>query len=125
MQPILEATYGIITYQEQVMRIAQVLAGFTLAEADVLRKAVGKKDAALIAKELETFVLRAGPTFELLHTNRIGETTLASPALVDGHRHTTSLGAQGSPRGQRRAPRADPTACSPSTRRGACRASSA
>ena len=33
----------------------------------------------------ETFVLRAGPQFELLYTNRLGETTLASPALVDGH----------------------------------------
>src|SRR5437879_11454675 len=41
---ILQPTYGVITYQEQVMRIANVLAGFWLAEADVLRKAVGKKD---------------------------------------------------------------------------------
>src|SRR5690606_13829829 len=46
----------VIVYQEQVMRIAQVLAGFTLAEADVLRKAVGKKDADLIAQELGKFV---------------------------------------------------------------------
>lgn len=56
---VLEPTYGVITYQEQVMRIAQVLAGFTLAEADVLRKAVGKKDADLIQRELEKFVARA------------------------------------------------------------------
>ncbi len=56
---VLEPTYGVITYQEQVMRIAQVLAGFTLAEADVLRKAVGKKDQALIDKELEKFRDRA------------------------------------------------------------------
>ncbi len=49
LEPILEPTYGVITYQEQVMRIAQVLAGISLAEADVLRKAVGKKDAELIA----------------------------------------------------------------------------
>jgi DNA polymerase-3 subunit alpha len=56
---VLEPTYGVITYQEQVMRIAQVLAGFTLAEADVMRKAVGKKDAALIAQQLETFTTRA------------------------------------------------------------------
>ncbi|MEK7380441.1 MAG: DNA polymerase III subunit alpha [Gemmatimonadota bacterium] len=55
---ILEPTYGVITYQEQVMRIANVLAGFSLAEADVLRKAVGKKDADLIRKELERFVER-------------------------------------------------------------------
>ncbi len=57
--PVLEPTYGVIVYQEQVMRIANVLAGFSLAEADVLRKAVGKKDAALINKELGRFVERA------------------------------------------------------------------
>ncbi len=59
LQEILEPTYGVITYQEQVMRIANVLAGFSLAEADVLRKAVGKKDAELIRQELGTFVERA------------------------------------------------------------------
>ena len=53
---VLEPTYGVITYQEQVMRIAQLLAGISLAEADVLRKAVGKKDAALIRLELGKFV---------------------------------------------------------------------
>jgi DNA polymerase-3 subunit alpha len=52
-------TYGVITYQEQVMRIAQVLAGISLAEADVLRKAVGKKDAELIKQELGKFVTKA------------------------------------------------------------------
>ncbi|MBL0937330.1 MAG: DNA polymerase III subunit alpha [Gemmatimonadaceae bacterium] len=55
LEPILSNTYGVITYQEQVMRIAQVLAGISLAEADVLRKAVGKKDAELIKKELGKF----------------------------------------------------------------------
>jgi DNA polymerase III subunit alpha len=56
LEPILSTTYGVITYQEQVMRIAQVLAGISLAEADVLRKAVGKKDAELIKAELGKFV---------------------------------------------------------------------
>src|SRR3954449_12815112 len=56
LEPILRETQGVITYQEQVMRIAQVLAGLSLAEADVLRKAVGKKDAELIKKELGKFV---------------------------------------------------------------------
>jgi DNA polymerase-3 subunit alpha len=56
---VLQPTYGVIVYQEQVMRIAQLLAGFSLAEADVLRKAVGKKDAELIRKELGGFVERA------------------------------------------------------------------
>ncbi len=59
LQEILEPTYGVITYQEQVMRIANVFAGFTLAEADVLRKAVGKKDSELIRKELGRFLERA------------------------------------------------------------------
>ncbi|HEV2291024.1 MAG TPA: DNA polymerase III subunit alpha [Gemmatimonadales bacterium] len=59
LKEILEPTYGVITYQEQVMRIANVLAGFSLAEADVLRKAVGKKDADLIKRELGKFVERA------------------------------------------------------------------
>jgi DNA polymerase-3 subunit alpha len=56
LRPILEPTYGVITYQEQVMRVAQALAGISLAEADVLRKAVGKKDAELIREELGKFV---------------------------------------------------------------------
>ena len=56
---ILGNTYGVITYQEQVMRIAQVLAGISLAEADVLRKAVGKKDAELIKAELGKFIEKA------------------------------------------------------------------
>jgi DNA polymerase-3 subunit alpha len=59
LREVLEPTYGVITYQEQVMRIANVLAGFSLAEADVLRKAVGKKDADLIKKELGKFCERA------------------------------------------------------------------
>ena len=59
LEEILEPTYGVITYQEQVMRMAQILAGFTLAEADVLR-AVGKKDAELIRQELEK--LRPAPS---------------------------------------------------------------
>ena len=56
---VLDTTYGVITYQEQVMRVANVLAGFSLAEADVLRKAVGKKDAALTKKVLNDFQARA------------------------------------------------------------------
>src|SRR2546422_70677 len=56
LEPILKSTYGVITYQEQVMRIAQALAGISLAEADVLRKAVGKKDAELIRSELGKFI---------------------------------------------------------------------
>ncbi|HVT40219.1 MAG TPA: DNA polymerase III subunit alpha [Gemmatimonadaceae bacterium] len=56
LEEILSPTYGVITYQEQVMHIAQRLAGISLGEADVLRKAVGKKDAELIRQELGKFV---------------------------------------------------------------------
>jgi DNA polymerase-3 subunit alpha len=70
LKEILEPTYGVITYQEQVMRIANVLAGFSLAEADVLRKAVGKKDAELIRAELGRFVERA---VERGHPRRLAE----------------------------------------------------
>ena len=59
LEEILSTTYGVITYQEQVMRIAQKLAGISLAEADVLRKAVGKKDPELIRAELGKFVSKA------------------------------------------------------------------
>jgi DNA polymerase III subunit alpha len=59
LEELLAPTYGVITYQEQVMRIAQRLAGISLAEADVLRKAVGKKDAELIRKEIGKFVEKA------------------------------------------------------------------
>ena len=59
LRDVLESTYCVITYQEQVMRMAQVLAGFTLAEADVLRKAVGKKDEVLLKKEVGKFVEKA------------------------------------------------------------------
>ncbi len=59
LEPILKPTYGVITYQEQVMRLAQTLAGISLAEADVLRKAVGKKDPVLIRHELDKFVAKA------------------------------------------------------------------
>ncbi len=59
LEDVLKPTYGVITYQEQVMRIAQILAGISLAEADVLRKAVGKKDAELIRKELDKFITKA------------------------------------------------------------------
>ena len=67
---ILKPTYGVITYQEQVMRIAHVLAGFSLAEGDVLRKAVGKKDQALLERELGRFVERA---IALGHDRRVIE----------------------------------------------------
>jgi len=56
LEPILQPTYGVILYQEQVMQIAQVLSGYTLGAADLLRRAMGKKKAEEMAKQREYFV---------------------------------------------------------------------
>jgi len=56
LEPILKETYGVIVYQEQVMKIAGVLAGYSMAEADDLRKAMGKKIAEIMAAQRERFV---------------------------------------------------------------------
>ena len=76
LAPILRETYGVIAYQEQVMRIARELGGFTLGEADILRKAMGKKNPAVMAKQRGKFVdgakkngiaeKKAGPIFDLM-----------------------------------------------------------
>jgi len=55
LQPILEPTYGVVVYQEQVMQIAQALAGYTLGGADMLRRAMGKKKPEEMAKQREIF----------------------------------------------------------------------
>jgi len=57
MEPILKDTYGVIVYQEQVMRIANELAGFTLGDADILRRAMGKKRPEEMAKQKERFII--------------------------------------------------------------------
>jgi DNA polymerase-3 subunit alpha len=59
LEPILADTYGVIAYQEQVMRIASVLAGFTMGQSDVLRKAMGKKDPKVMARQREAFMAGA------------------------------------------------------------------
>ena len=56
LEPILKDTYGVIVYQEQVMKIASVLSGFTLGDADILRRAMGKKKADEMAKQKEKFL---------------------------------------------------------------------
>src|SRR5271167_2163570 len=56
LEPVLRDTYGIIIYQEQVMRAAQALAGYTLEEADILRYAMGKKNKAVMEKERAGFI---------------------------------------------------------------------
>jgi DNA polymerase-3 subunit alpha len=59
LKPILEDTYGVIAYQEQVMRVAATLASFSLGQSDVLRKAMGKKNPAVMQAQREKFVTGA------------------------------------------------------------------
>ena len=56
LEPILKETFGVIIYQEQVMQIAQVMAGYSLGEADLLRRAMGKKIRSEMEKQRERFV---------------------------------------------------------------------
>jgi len=59
LEPILKPTYGIMVYQEQVMQIAQVIGGYSLGSADLLRRAMGKKDAKEMAQQRDVFVAGA------------------------------------------------------------------
>ena len=56
LEPILKETYGVIVYQEQVMKVASELAGFSLGQADILRKAMGKKQKKVMEKQRELFI---------------------------------------------------------------------
>ncbi|RVZ21234.1 hypothetical protein EC518_13115, partial [Helicobacter pylori] len=56
LEPILKPTYGTIVYQEQVMQIVQTIGGFSLGEADLIRRAMGKKDAQIMADNKAKFV---------------------------------------------------------------------
>ena len=71
LKGILEETYGVIVYQDQVFRIAQAFAGYSLGEADILRKAMGKKIPAIMAQERDKFIqgaLDQGHPLELAET---------------------------------------------------------
>lgn len=59
LKPILEETYGIAVYQEQCLQIANVMGGYGLGEADILRRAIGKKKKAIMTRERNKFVKRA------------------------------------------------------------------
>lgn len=59
LEPILKDTYGIIVYQEQIMQIFTTIAGYSVGEADIIRRAISKKKEDIILKEKERFVLRA------------------------------------------------------------------
>jgi DNA polymerase-3 subunit alpha len=56
LEPILKETYGIIVYQEQIQQAANILAGFSLGEGDILRRAMGKKDKAVMSAQRENFI---------------------------------------------------------------------
>jgi DNA polymerase III subunit alpha len=71
LEPILRETYGVIVYQEQVMKIASTVAGFTLAAADIMRRAMGKKDKALMAEQKKAFV--AGAAEKGMHRRTASE----------------------------------------------------
>ena len=79
LEPILKDTYGVIVYQEQVMKIANILAGYSLGQADILRRALGKKKGEEMAREKERFLEgaesrgvdpgKAGEIFDLVSYN--------------------------------------------------------
>ncbi len=58
LRPILSSTYGVIIYQEQIMQIARIMGGYTLAEADILRRAMSKKKEDVLIKEKPRFINR-------------------------------------------------------------------
>ena len=76
LEPILAETYGVIVYQEQVMKIASTIAGYTLGQSDILRRAMGKKKAEVMAEQKELFIKgaiqnnfdsdKAGQLFDLM-----------------------------------------------------------
>jgi DNA polymerase III subunit alpha len=76
LEPILKETYGVIVYQEQVMKIASVIAGYTLGQSDILRRAMGKKKAEVMAEQRALFMegatrnqfdaKKAGDLFDLM-----------------------------------------------------------
>lgn len=59
LKPILEETYGVIVYQEQVLKIASAIGGYSLGEADILRKAMGKKKVEVMAEQREIFLKKS------------------------------------------------------------------
>ena len=76
LEPILKETYGVIVYQEQVMKISSTIAGYTLGQADILRRAMGKKKVDVMAEQRKTFLegakkrnfdeKKAGELFDLM-----------------------------------------------------------
>lgn len=91
LKPILEETYGIMIYQEQLMEVAKGLAGFTMPEADILRKAVGKKIKKLLQEQKEKFIAGVKKTID---SQKLGEVlwTLIEPFERYGFNKSHSIG---------------------------------
>ncbi|MDE6968085.1 MAG: DNA polymerase III subunit alpha [Clostridia bacterium] len=82
LEPILNMTYGCLVYQEQVMQVVQVLAGYTYGRADLVRRAMAKKKADVLAKEREYFIYGA-PAKEAVY-NEKGDLVAPAQKAVDG-----------------------------------------
>ena len=94
LEPVLRGTFGVVIYQEQVMQIAQVLAGFSLGQADILRKAMGKKNPAEMARVRDQFLAGAAAHgVEAALANRLFEqmATFAGYAFNKSHSATYAL----------------------------------
>ncbi len=93
LREVLDVTYGLIVYQEQVQRIAQIVAGYTLGAADLLRRAMGKKKKEILDKEFEPF--SAGMRekgFSEAAINKLWETLVPFADYAFNKAHTASYG---------------------------------
>ena len=82
LEPILKETYGIMIYQEQIMQVANVYAGYTLGEADILRRAISKKKVDVLKNEESKFISKAK---ELGHDKNISKTIFSSILKFAGY----------------------------------------
>jgi DNA polymerase III subunit alpha len=93
LKPILEETYGIMVYQEQIMKIAQELAGYSLGKADLLRRAMGKKKIDEMEKHREDFIAGAGENnFPRKDANDLFEQMVKFAEYCFNKSHSTAYG---------------------------------
>lgn len=93
LKEVLEVTHGLIVYQEQVQRIAQIVAGYTLGAADLLRRAMGKKNKAILDKEFEPFsagMRKNGYSDQAI--NKLWETMIPFADYAFNKAHTAAYG---------------------------------
>ncbi|MEM6449244.1 MAG: DNA polymerase III subunit alpha [Cyanobacteria bacterium P01_D01_bin.105] len=93
LEPILKETYGIMVYQEQIMKIAQDLAGYSLGEADLLRRAMGKKKIKEMEKHREIFIKGAGENdFPRKNANDLFDQMVLFAEYCFNKSHSTAYG---------------------------------